>query len=174
MEGIQYQNQNHKKKLFTSNWRTGENRIPLLTHVCACINAPPQPLQLASYCQRLGPMYLQYSSRQWIQGILGIEGWWVWWRYVALRYMVLLGSVQRKSCVKPQIFKLERWLIYLQGSQIGDRKGRLDKTSPKFGKTDVPFCAMAKHGVWEIPQSESCGLPGLALTRLLLRPGLEH
>ena len=33
---------------------------------------------------------------------------------------------------------------------------------------------MAKHCVWEIPQSESCGLPGLALTRLLLRPGLEH
>lgn len=123
--------QTTKKK----NHQQLDNRIPLLTHVCACINAPPQPLQLASYCQRLGPMYLQYSSRQWIQGILGIQGWWVWWRYVALRYMVLLGSVQRESCVKPQIFKLERWLKYLQGSQIGDSKQILSHEREDWTKT---------------------------------------
>ena len=137
MEGIQYQNPNKKKKKknFTSNWTTGS----LFSRTCA-----PASMHHRSHCS------WRHTAKGWDpctcstpRGNGSKESWGskgggcggAMWRYVALRYMVLLGSVQRESCVKPQIFKLERWLKYLQGSQIGDSKQILSHEREGWTKT---------------------------------------
>ena len=104
LEGNQYQNQNQKKKKLhpqlENRWEqdpSSHARVRL--HQCTTA-----AIAVGVILPKVGTHVLAVLLEAMDPRNLG-DPRVVWWRYVALRYMVLLGSVQRKSCVKPQIFK---------------------------------------------------------------------